>query len=384
MHVAIDGRVITPHFPGIGRMTFRLVEALAVAAPEHSFSIFVTPGQVDPRFDLSALERFPNLRLHEVAAPVFGLATQWRLPSALRAARAELFHATYWVGPWRPGRPTVLSIYDLIGLSQPGALPGSRRLVLALALRLALRTAGAVVTLSEWSRRDILARYHLPPDRVIVTPLAADPTFHPPTPAEMSELRATLDLPDRYVLYLGINKPHKNLDLLLDAWTQLAPTLIGDPVALVLAGPWDNRYDQLRQRAAALSAPADVRILGPLPDRQLPALLGGAAVFAFPSRYEGFGLPPLEAMACGAPVVVAAASSLPEVVGDAGLLVSPDDPAAWAAALRQILGDAALAGALRERGLARAQGFTWQATARRTLAAYARVRPDAAQPNESR
>jgi alpha-1,3-rhamnosyl/mannosyltransferase len=378
VHVALDGRVITPHFPGIGRLTYRLVEAMAEAAPQHAFTVFVTPGQDDPRFDLAQLAQAPNVVLREVAAPVFGLATQWRLPSALRAARADLFHATYWLTPWRPGVPTVLSLYDLIGLSQPGAVPRARRLALALALRLALRTAGAVVTLSEWSRGDILARYGLSPDRVFVTPLAADPSFHPPSPSDLAAVRASLGLPARYVLYLGINKPHKNLGLLLDAWRELVPSLGQEPIALVLAGPWDRRYDHLRQQAAALPAPADVRILGPIPDSQLPALLGGAAVFAFPSRYEGFGLPPLEAMACGAPVIAAAASSLPEVVGDAGLLVSPDDRAAWAAALRQVLADPALAGALRERGLLRAKGFTWRATAERTLAAYARVRPESA------
>jgi alpha-1,3-rhamnosyl/mannosyltransferase len=374
MHVVVDGRVITPHFPGIGRYAYRLTEALSAAAPEDRFTVLLTEGQRDDRFDLAALGRAPNLRRATVRAPVFSLATQWRVPPVVRSLAADVLHATYWLPPLRPGAPLVLSVYDLIGLQVRGAVPAARRLPLALALRLALRSAAAIVTLSEWSRTDIVRRFDLAPERVVVTPLAAEAAFRPPAADAVAELRHRLGLPDRYVLYCGINKPHKNLSTLVAAWGRLAPSLAGGDTALVLAGRWDRRYDALRAEIAALGPSAPARVLGPVAEADLPALLGGAAVFAFPSRYEGFGLPPLEAMACGAPVVAAAASSLPEVVGDAGLLVDPDDVAGWRDALGAVLGDPARAEQLRAAGLARAAVFTWRATAERTLLAYRMVR----------
>lgn len=247
-------------------------------------------------------------------------------------------------------------------------------MLLDLAVRLSLRGARRVLTISEASRRDLIAAYGLAPDRVTATPLAADGRFRPAAAADVAALRERLGLAGRYVLYLGINKPHKNLATLIDAWGRLAadgPDATG--VELVIAGRWDPRYDDVRARAAVLPAGARVRFLGPVADADLPALYSGAAVFAFPSRYEGFGLPPLEAMACGAPVVVANASSLPEVVGDAGRLVPADDVRGWADALGEILGRPEVAADLRARGLARAAIFTWAATARQTLHVYRSV-----------
>jgi alpha-1,3-rhamnosyl/mannosyltransferase len=378
MHVAIDGRVISDHFPGIGRYVYQLVDALVELAPEARLTVVCTPGQRDARYDLTRLARRPTVHLRPVAAPVFGLNAQWRLPRLLRAQRADVFHATYWVTPYWPGVPTVLSLYDLIGPQLAGSVPAGRRLALSWAIRLALRSAGQVITLSEASRRDLLAWSGLPAARVTVTPLAADGHFRPAGEQTVAELRARLGLPRRYVLYVGINKPHKNVATLVEAWQELSrrqPEVIAPPgepaAALVIAGRWDARYDDLRRRAEALGAAAPSRFLGSVAEADLPALYSGAAVFAFPSRLEGFGLPPLEAMACGTPVVVAGTSSLPEVVGDAGLLVAPDDVAAWASALARVLTDRELAATMSRRSRAQAAGFSWSATAARTLAVYA-------------
>ena len=375
MRVAIDGRVITEHFPGIGRYTYHLVDALARVAPGDTFIVLHTPGQASPRHDLAALARHPNVRLHPVRAPVFGLAAQWQVPRALRALGADVFHATYWVGAYRPGVLTVLSLYDLIGARVPSSVPRWKQLGLDVAIRLALRGAGHVLTLSEASKRDVVEVYGLAQDRITVTPLAADPRFHPAGAAAIADLRARLGLPNRYALYVGINKPHKNLATLVDAWGRLAAVHpdVAATTDLVIAGPWDPRYAGVRAQADALPPPARVRFLGPVPEADLPALYSGAAVFAFPSRYEGFGLPLLEAMACGVPVVAADATSLPEVVGDAGWLVDPDDVAGWADALAATLADPTLAADLGGRGRARAAAFTWEETAGRTRAVYAAV-----------
>lgn len=384
MRVAIDGRVITDHFPGIGRYTYHMIDALATAAPTDHFIVLHNPDQADARYDLAKLDCHSNVSLLPIRASIFSLTSQWAVPRAIKTAAADTFHATYWLTAYRPGVPTALSIYDLIGLRAPQAVPQHRRLALAMSLRLALGTADEVLTLSEASKADLLAGSRLSPSRVTVAPPGVDDRFRPADEATVARLRSRLGLPGRYILYLGINKPHKNLLMLIEAWDRLAgrlPRLVagadgdgdGDGVGLVLAGPWDPRYEEPRRAAAALAAGASVRFLGPVPDADLPALYTGAAAFAFPSRYEGFGLPPLEAMACGAPVIAANATSLPAVVGDAGLLVGVDDIDGWVDALARLLTDPDLAAELRRRGPQRAATFTWAETARRTMEVYRRL-----------
>jgi alpha-1,3-rhamnosyl/mannosyltransferase len=185
----------------------------------------------------------------------------------------------------------------------------------------------------------------------------------------LEAVRRKYGLPEYFVLYLGSNKPHKNLGRLVEAWAQFRNSKF-EIRSLVVAGHWDSRYPQAQQKATELGLGEAVRFLGDVSEADLPALYNLATVFAFPSLYEGFGLPPLEAMACGTPVVCANTSSLPEVVGDAALLFDPLDVPALAAALAQALSDADLRTALHARGLARARLFSWERTARETLAVY--------------
>jgi alpha-1,3-rhamnosyl/mannosyltransferase len=385
MRVVVDGRVIDDHFPGIGRYVYNLVDALGALESEEDFELILLhrPGRRDARYRLEDLLRHPRVRLHALDAPVFGLASQWKIPAALRALDASVFHATYWMGAWRSGRPSVLSLYDLIGTSLPGSVPGLKTRILSLALRMSIRGADAIITISEAARRDIVAS-GLTRGQVTVTPLAADAGFRPAEALALRKLREKLALPETMVLYLGINKPHKNLETLVRAWGMLRaerPELVGgvataparpsaDGAELVIAGRWDPRYDDLKALAAALPQPASIRFLGPVDEEDLPALYSAASIFAFPSRYEGFGLPPLEAMACGTAVIAADATSLPEVVGEAGILVDPDDPSAWAQALARLLEDPDLSEEMGRQGIERAKGFRWEETARRTLEVY--------------
>jgi len=182
----------------------------------------------------------------------------------------------------------------------------------------------------------------------------------------VAEARARYGLPERYLLYLGSNKPHKNLRRLVEAWARLQP----QSMPLVIAGAWDGRYPEARQRAAALSLEGQVRWLGPVPETDLPALYSGSLLFVFPSLYEGFGLPVLEAMACGTPVVCSNSSSLPEVAGDAALLVDPMNTEELVTAVRTALENESLRQDMTEKGLKRAQGFSWLQTAQRTLEVY--------------
>jgi glycosyltransferase involved in cell wall biosynthesis len=199
-----------------------------------------------------------------------------------------------------------------------------------------------------------------------VIPLAAAPGFRPQPRDLVRSLCARLDIPDRYVLYVGTDKPHKNLRRLLEAWARLQPT--GLP--LVLAGLRNHGYPTLRRRVEELALNGVVRFLGPLAEEDLPTLYSGALVFAFPSEYEGFGLPVLEAMACGAPVLTTTESSLPEVAGDAALLVDAYEVEALARGLGELLGREELRRYLVEKGLRRAKEFSWERCARETLRVY--------------
>jgi glycosyltransferase involved in cell wall biosynthesis len=272
--------------------------------------------------------------------------------------------------PYRPGYPSVVTVFDLIPMRYPADYSPATRLVFALGIRLAVRAAQRVIAASRDSAADLQARLGVAPARLVAIPAAPDPAFQPQPAEAIAQVRAHYGLPANYVLYLGSNKPHKNLPRLVRAFTELAPAAAGQTI-LVIAGHWDRRYPQAQ--LAAQEAPERVRFLGPVAPADLPALYAGATLFAFPSIYEGFGLPPLEAMACGAPVICSNASSLPEVVGEAALLFDPLSPDDIQAALERALADGALRAELAQRGLEQARRFTWDGTARQTLEVYRQV-----------
>jgi glycosyltransferase involved in cell wall biosynthesis len=371
MRIGIDGRYIQDHFPGIGRYTYSLIEALAQVAGDESFIVLHNPALRNTRYDVAALTRHPNITLVPVDVPTFALAEQTRLPWIVRRLRLDVLHPPYYIKPYLLPCPSVVSLYDLIAARYPQYLPSPwARLAFAITTRLAIATARRLITLSAASQRDLVELYGVPPERVAVTPLAADTCFRPIEEATTLEaMRRKYALPEHFVLYLGSNKPHKNLVRLIEAWAKFRTSNF-EIRSLVIAGHWDPRYPQAQQSAVELGLGDAVRFLSDVSEADLPALYNLATVFAFPSLYEGFGLPPLEAMACGTPVVCANTSSLPEVVGDAALLFDPLDVPAMAGAIAQGLSDADLRTALRARGLARARLFSWERTARETLAVY--------------
>ena len=203
-----------------------------------------------------------------------------------------------------------------------------------------------------------------------MTHLGVDARFFPRPEAEVAEVAARLGLGRPYVLYLASNKPHKNLVRLLQAWSLVAADRSIEPCQLVIAGHWDARFPEAREAARRLGLMERVQFAGEVEERDLPAAYSGARLFVFPSLYEGFGLPVLEAMACGAPVICSNTSSLPEVAGDAAVQVDPLDVQGLAAAMARALADETVRAGLRERGLLRAAEFTWERTARATLAVY--------------
>jgi alpha-1,3-rhamnosyl/mannosyltransferase len=302
------------------------------------------------------------------------MAQQWRIPPAVRKIGADLYHSPYYLMPYRPGAPTILTVYDVIPLRHPQFSSARSRLLFRLTTSLALHAARHVIAITENARADFIDEFRLPARRITSVPLAADPAFRPQLPAEVEAVREKYRLPARFVLYLGSNKPHKNLVGLVTAWSELAqerrPGLAGlAETLLVIAGAWDSRYPEARQAADAI-ADSHIRWLGPVSDVDLPSLYSAATVFVFPSRFEGFGLPVVEAMACGTPVICSNVTALPEVAGGAAVLIDPSDTSALARELERVLHDDGLRAELRKRGLARAGQFSWERTASEGLGIY--------------
>lgn len=364
--VVLDARTATDHFPGIGRYVANLACALAEIAPPGP-ALLYDPTTLPDRSCSSAFARLP------CAASPFGLAQQWRVPRALRRANARLYHSTYYLMPYLPGMPTVLTVYDLIPLRYPRYFSVAQRLIFLAAHRLALRTAHVVLAISEATRTDLVRAFGIATDKVTVTPLAAADHFRPQPAPVIDALRRQVGLPDRYILYVGSNKPHKNLARLVEAFARARQLPRCTSLHLAIAGRWDARYPEARIKARQLGVAEHIVFLPDVADDALPALYSGAEAFVFPSEYEGFGLPVLEAMACGAPVICANRSSLPEVVGDAARLVDPHDVVGLAVAIGELTSDPEEQADLRARGLAQAARFSWRRTAEQTYAVYSAV-----------
>lgn len=366
--IALDGRYIADHFPGIGRYTYNLTRALAMLDLPGRLYVLYNPATVNSRYDLAELERSSMVELVATNALPLSLAEHWQIPQMLRQLGADLYHTPYYVRPYAAlPCPTVTTLYDVIPHLFPAEVSLRARVLFDALTRLAARTSYRIITISASARADLLSAYRIDPGCIAVTLLAADQRFQPQLPTTIQQLRERYTLPKRYILSLASNKPHKNLSTLVEAFALLQQA---DVPTLVLAGHWDARFPEAQTHVTRLGLANNVRFLPNVADADLPALYAGAELFVYPSRYEGFGLPPLEAIAAGAPVLCGSHSSLPEVVGDAALLVDINIAEAVAAGMAQLLHDGWLRQTLRTRGFAQAARFTWRKTAEQTLHVY--------------
>jgi len=368
MNVCLDARTVNIHFPGIGRYTFNLARALTPLLGAQERLVLLRDPRMTSHWKLEAL-RTDRVDVVDVPISPFSLRQQWSLPRRLRQLGASVYHSPFYLMPLRPGVASVVTIHDLIPLCRADALPPLQRSLFRLAIRQAVRAARQVIAVSDATARDLARVFRLPAERVTVIAEAPDPCFRPQPAEAVAAVRRHFGLPEPYALYFGSNKPHKNLVRLVEAWARVRP----DRPCLVIAGLWDGRYPDAQRRAHALGLGTAVRFLGPVDEGSVPALYSGATLFVFPSVYEGFGLPVLEAMASGVPVACAHGSSLTEVTGDAAVLFDPSDVDAIAHAIQDILSDARRRGEFAQRGLARAAQFSWEAAARFTLATYRRA-----------
>ena len=272
--------------------------------------------------------------------------------------------------PFATPLPTVITIHDLSHLRHPETHPADRVRELERGLPAAIKRADRILTVSDFTRREVIDVFGVDPDRIVTTPLGVEPRFFPRNRNETARLLTELRLTHRqYFLAVGTLEPRKNILTTVAAHARL-PARIRNAYPLVVAGMTGWRTHAITRGLEAAQSRGDVRLLGHVGDDLLPLLYGGAAMLSYPSIYEGFGLPPLEAMACGAPVITTNNSSLPEVVGDAALIVDAHDVDAIANAMLQVASDPSARENLRQRGLARAKFFTWRRTAEQTLAVY--------------
>jgi glycosyltransferase involved in cell wall biosynthesis len=376
MRIGIEGRVLTSGIGGIGRYAVRLIEALLSLSAQQCVDlelVIFTAPQTDCRLlegaQVKLCERFRRIKSTLLRSSVL-------LPAGVWYEHIDVFH-----GLDQSGIPLfvkmgkyIVTIHDVIPLILPWAFPLRHRLVLATAFARIRRQADMVIVPSAAAAEDVVRYLRVDRERIKVIPMGCDARFQPiGDAAPAPRLRRRYGLPERYILFVGTLEPRKNLKTLLQAFALLLDEKPQDDPKLVVAGGKGWGHVGMLETTQALGLRDHVLFTGFVDDDDLPGLYRGASLFVYPSLYEGFGLPVLEAMACGVPVITSNRSSLPEVAGDAALLVDPSQPEALAAAMASILNDGELRQALRSKGLIRAQEFTWDAVAQKTLAVYRAV-----------
>jgi glycosyltransferase involved in cell wall biosynthesis len=368
VRIAIDARKLRDY--GIGTYVRNLLRQLA--RQDHTTEYVVLCREPDCA---TVPELGANFRAVPERAGAYSMREQLTVPLDLRRERAELFHAPHYVLPPLTPCRSVVTIHDCIHLRFPQYLPSRIGYAYARAsLWTATHRAARVITVSQASKRDILQYFHIPESRIDVIYNAIDDRYwQEPSAEDMDRVRQRYQLNAPFVLYAGNIKPHKNLERLIEAFHLLRHEEHFKHVQLLIIGDEISKYASLRRAVHRHKLHKHVRFFGFVPDQTLAALYRLAAVFVFPSLYEGFGLPPLEAMASGTPVITSNVSSLPEVVGDAALMIDPHDPSVIADAMRRVLDDEGLRADLKKRGLARAREFSWERSIRRVREIYSEV-----------
>lgn len=367
MRIAIDARKL--HDFGIGTYTRNLLRYLARIDRESEYLLLCH----EPDLAISTALG-PNFRTVLEPSPTYSIREQIHVPWVLRRERADVFHAPHYVLPPAARCRAVVTIHDCIHLMFPQYLPNRAAYAYArVAMWSAVRRSHRILTVSEASKRDIIHFFNVPPEKIVVVYNAIDERFSVVPPDEhVARVRERYQLEHEFVLYVGNIKPHKNLVRLIEAFDLLRQRGY-EQLKLLIIGDEISKLPALRRAVHRHKLHKHVRFLGFQPDETLAILYRLAAVFVFPSLYEGFGLPPLEAMACGTPVVTSNVSSLPEVTGDAAVLVDPYDIESIAHGMHQVLSRPALRQDLRAKGIARAREFSWERSVARTRQLYVEV-----------
>lgn len=378
MHVAINGWFWEQIYTGSGQYTRQLVAALCKVDPGLKISLII-PANIQPTDVPAGVDVIP-VKLAIGGKPGKIWFEQQGYTNAVQKSGATLSHVPYWGSPLSsPNARLIITIHDVIPLAIPLYQGGVGGRLYTSMVTAGARGAAHIITDSEFSKEEIVARIKgIAPEIVTSIPLAAAPEFHPRMGKERDEqIRQKYDLPDDYALYLGGFDVRKNLLALIAAWTYVK-TGVGTDYTLILAGKppakWGTaRFPDIPAEIKKLELDDVIRYIGPVAEADKPGLYRMARTSIFPSIYEGFGLPPLESMACGTPVVGADATCIPEVTGDAGYLVNPMDSRLLGGAITGMLVKDELHARLGNLGLARATNFSWIKTATATLEVYQKV-----------
>jgi glycosyltransferase involved in cell wall biosynthesis len=367
MRIGIDASALPPNPVGAGNYIIQLVRTLATLETEHRFTVFAQQSGRELIGDLPQHVTWvvvPNMR------PAIRLLwEQARLPVLVKHSAVDLLHSLHYTRPAVLPCTSVVTFHDMTFFLFPELHTRAKRIFFPFAIRQSARHADALIAVSENTRRDAIRILGIPAQRIFTTPLGISEAFRPiEDPALLQDGRQRYQLPEKFILYVGLIEPRKNIPLLLKAYNRLVSQ--GDPPALVLVGRLGWMHEQVYQLVEQLELKDKVHFKGYIPAQNLPIVYNLAQLFVYPSTYEGFGFPPLEAMACGTPVITTATSAMLDNIGDAGLLTPPKDEIALTQAIQTLLSDHSLRDRLSVAGRLRAAEFTWKRTAMETLKVY--------------
>lgn len=363
MRIAIDAHMVGERETGNESYTRNLLRGLATLPDDDNQYQVLTPHPDALRAVIPVPPRFEVVRVHPAASV---LRIPFGMPMAVRRSKSELLHVSY-IAPPVPLCRTVVTVHDLSYLAHPEWLSARVRLLLRLLVPPSLRRASRVIAISDFTKRDLVERYATPEKKIAVVPEAPAAWFTPLADAASQPLPSGVREP--FILAVGNLEPRKNLATLIEAFSDLVHHR-GFRGSLVIAGQDKYRGEEVSAAVARLGVQSSVTLTGFVDDLTLRLLYNRAALFAYPSLYEGFGLPPLEAMACGCPVVASQATAIPETVGSAAILVDATSVAALAEGMARVLNDPALARRLSVQGRAHAGRFSWERTAQLTRRVY--------------
>ncbi len=358
-HIGIDARLTTYRVGGISSYTTEMIRALERCQPAHHISILHSrKSPYSTNFNAVPLWTPPHFRFEKIA-----------LALELTRLGLDLLHTTDFIPPSWGAKHQVITVHDLTFLHYPEHKDQAAIRYYNDQIERAVQKAAHILAVSEATHNDLVTMLKVNPDKITVQPHGINLCFQPLVSESVKTQLQTLGLPQGYILFVGTLEPRKNIPALLDAYEQL-----DQPPLLLLVGRPGWLFDATMQRIERLQARGHpIIIRSDIPNAQLPVIYNGAHVLILPSFYEGFGMPALEAMACGTPVIVSDTSSLPEVVGDVGLLINPNDPDTLIAALNRALNDLEWREQARDAGIQRAKQFTWERSAQIALSTYETV-----------
>lgn len=370
MHIGIDAHAIGAQQGGNETYIRGLIRALAAIDDRNRYTIYLAEPDAAAEWRETFVQNHPNFEVQLLPKPTPLVRVPVFLTYELRQHPVDVLHVQYTAPPFCP-IPVVATIHDLAFEHLPETFTRRGSLQLKLTVRRTAQKAARIATVSEYSRQDLLRTYKLPPEKVAVTYNGVEPHFTPQAQFnEVAEIKQQFGIARDYLLAVGSLQPRKNLVRLIRAYAKLRTESESFSPQLVIVGRklWlaEEIFAEVRRQRWA----EDVILTGYVSDNDLPKLYRQATAFVYPSLFEGFGLPPVEAMACGTPVITSDVSSLPEVTGRAALLIDPKNQTSIESALLQIMRDQELRAEMRERGIEQAKKFTWQAAAEKTLQLY--------------